>query len=58
MLLADGATRDIPVVFLTAKVQGPDRAGLTDLGARGVIPKPFDPMTLAGDIEALVGWDG
>jgi two-component system alkaline phosphatase synthesis response regulator PhoP len=50
------ATRSIPVVFLTAKVQAADRRKLRELGAYGIIAKPFDPMHLAGDIAAIVGW--
>jgi len=42
-----------PVVFLTAKVQDAEVAALKALGALGVIAKPFDPMTLAGDVRAL-----
>src|SRR5687767_9923922 len=38
------ATKDIPVIFMTAKVQAPERRKLDDLGAQGLIPKPFDPM--------------
>jgi DNA-binding response OmpR family regulator len=50
------ATRSIPVIFLTAKVQTADRRRLSDLGALGILAKPFDPMHLAGDIAALAGW--
>ena len=46
--------RDVPVVFLTAKVQPADRRALEALGAAGIVAKPFDPMTLAGDIEAIL----
>ena len=46
--------RDVPVVFLTAKVQPADRRALEELGAAGIVAKPFDPMTLAGDIEAIL----
>jgi CheY-like chemotaxis protein len=49
-------TRSIPVVFLTAKVQAGDRRKLGDLGALGIIAKPFDPMRLALEIAALAGW--
>ena len=49
-------TRSIPVIFLTAKVQSADRRRLADLGALGILAKPFDPMRLAGDIVALAGW--
>ena len=47
------ATRDIPVVFLTAKVQPSERKRLAALGVRGIIAKPFDPLTLAEEIENL-----
>jgi CheY-like chemotaxis protein len=50
------ATRAIPVVFLTAKVQAADRRKLRELGAHGIIAKPFDPMHLADDVAALAGW--
>ena len=49
-------TRTIPVVFLTAKVQAADRRRLRELGAHGIIAKPFDPMHLAGDVAAIAGW--
>lgn len=55
-LQAEEATRAIPVIFLTAKVQAADRQRFADLGVAGVIAKPFDPMTLAGDIAALLKW--
>ena len=47
-------TRAIPVVFLTARASPDEMARLTMLGARGVVLKPFDPMTLARDIRALL----
>jgi two-component system alkaline phosphatase synthesis response regulator PhoP len=50
------STMSIPVVFLTAKAQSADRAIFEQSGARGVITKPFDPMTLAGQIEELLNW--
>ena len=40
------AARDIPVVFMTAKVQANEVEGYRGLGALGVVPKPFDPLTL------------
>ncbi|MCQ2030401.1 response regulator [Stutzerimonas zhaodongensis] len=45
----------IPVVFMTAKVQPSEIESLRRLGARDVIVKPFDPMRLAGQIQAI--WD-
>ena len=40
-----------PAIFMTAKVQAQEVEHLKSLGAIDVIPKPFDPMTLAGQIE-------
>jgi len=45
----------VPVVFMTAKVQPSEIEHLRRLGAREVIVKPFDPMRLAGQIQAI--WD-
>ena len=42
-----------PVVFMTAKVQPAEVAGYKALGAVDVIPKPFDPMTLAAQVQAI-----
>ncbi len=50
------ATRQIPVVLLTAKVQTSDRRQFADLGVLGVIAKPFDPMRLAEQVCTLLGW--
>ena len=55
-LRADVATRNVPVVFLTAKTQAFDRARLSALGAAGIVAKPFDPMRLADEIATLLGW--
>ena len=44
---------DWPVVFLTAKAQPHERRELERLGVRGVIVKPFDPLTLADDLRRL-----
>ncbi len=42
-----------PVVFMTAKVQPAEVRHYLDLGAIGVISKPFDPMALSGEVRAL-----
>lgn len=42
-----------PVVFMTAKVQPHETQELLDIGAAGVIAKPFDPMTLADNIRQI-----
>jgi len=49
-------TRDVPVVFLTAKTQAREVEELRAMGAVGVLAKPFDPMTLGAELEALLGW--
>jgi CheY-like chemotaxis protein len=54
---ADPTTRDIPVIFLTAKAPPDGAAAWRDIGLAGVIRKPFDPMTLSADIARLLGWD-
>ncbi len=53
-LRADPRTADIVVVFITARTQAADVAQLKTLGAVGVIPKPFDPMTLADQARAFL----
>jgi two-component system, OmpR family, response regulator len=47
------AGREIPVVFMTAKVQTQEVARYLELGAEEVIAKPFDPMTLAQRVGAI-----
>ena len=54
LLRETAATRDIPVIFMTAKVQVSDRRRLSELGACGIISKPFDPMTLAEEVNAIL----
>lgn len=43
-----------PVIFLTAKVQTDELAHFLTLGAKGVIMKPFDPLTLAEQVRKLL----
>lgn len=43
----------IPVVFMTAKVQPAEIAHYRSLGARDVIIKPFDPMQLAAQVRQI-----
>ena len=52
-LRANPETAGFPVIFMTAKVQSHEIARFIDLGAIGVIAKPFDPMTLASTIRSL-----
>jgi len=46
----------IPVILMTAKVQASDQRRFASLGVKGVIPKPFDPLTLADKVAETLGW--
>lgn len=46
-------TEETPVIFMTAKVQAREIAALTELGAIGVIEKPFDPMTMSSLVTEI-----
>jgi len=56
LILESPGSQHIPVVFMTAKAQAADRRRFYALGAKGVITKPFDPMTLASQISGFLGW--
>ena len=47
------AVAEVPVIFMTAKVQASEVAQYKAMGALDVIAKPFDPMTLASDISDI-----
>ena len=55
-LRADPDTRDIPVLFLTAKTQTAERQRLAQLGAAGILTKPFDPLKLAAELADTLRW--
>ena len=42
---------DIPVIFMTAKVQSHEIEAYTNMGVLGVITKPFDPVSLPQQIR-------
>ena len=44
-------TAAIPVVFITARTQAYEVEKFKELGVKGVIAKPFDPMSLAGQAK-------
>jgi CheY-like chemotaxis protein len=46
----------IPVVLLTAKVQGVDKRRFADLGVSAVLFKPFDPLKLAEQVSEALRW--
>jgi len=52
----DATLASIPVLLLTAKVQGVDQRRFSGMGFAGVLFKPFDPLTLAAQIAEKLGW--
>jgi CheY-like chemotaxis protein len=54
-LREDASTASIPIVFLTAKAMPSEIERLMELGAAGVITKPFNPMTLASELRSILG---
>ena len=53
-LKADPRTRDLPVIFLSARSQEFDMRDGLALGAIGYIIKPFDVFALTSEITALL----
>jgi two-component system, OmpR family, response regulator len=47
--------RDLPVVFMTSRVQAQEVAAYREMGAADVIAKPFDPMALSEQVRSV--WD-
>ena len=56
-LRSNPATAGIPVLLLTAKVQGTDQRRFADLGVEAILFKPFDPLTLSKQIAGALGWN-
>ena len=56
-LQADEATKDIPVIMFTAKltVRG-ERNPWDGHAFAGMIPKPYDPLTLGDQVAEMLGW--
>jgi DNA-binding response OmpR family regulator len=53
-LLENEETRDIPIVFLTARADLRDRARGMDVGGLDYITKPFNPVELASLVTRVV----
>jgi CheY-like chemotaxis protein len=53
-LAGDESTRNIPVVFLSARAADEDRLRAQELGAVGYVVKPFDPIELAGVVRDVL----
>jgi DNA-binding response OmpR family regulator len=54
VLVRDELTKQLPIIFLTARAEVRDRARGLDIGGIEYITKPFNPLELAPLIEALV----
>lgn len=54
-LAEDDETREIPVVFLSARAAHEDRLRAQELGAVGYVVKPFDPLELARMVRDVLG---
>lgn len=48
------ALSEVPMAFMTAKVQPSEVEFFKSLGALDVIAKPFDPMTLADKVRGMM----
>lgn len=46
--------KNVPYIFLTARVQDDEVRSYYDLGARAVIAKPFDPRAMCERIEDIL----
>ena len=53
-LASDERTREIPIIFLTARAELRDRARGLEIGGVDYVTKPFNPLELAPLIEGLV----
>lgn len=53
-LLEDEKTRNIPIIFLTARADLRDRARGMDLGGVDYVTKPFNPVDLAPLVRGVV----
>jgi putative two-component system response regulator len=54
-LLEDQRTKDIPIIFLTARAEFRDRARGLDIGGVDYVTKPFNPLELAALVRELLG---
>ena len=54
-LIEDERTKDIPIIFLTARAELRDRERGLEAGGIAYVTKPFNPLELAVLVEDLVG---
>ena len=56
LLQSDERTRDIPVILFAAKGRVGERQPWDDYAIRGMIPKPYNPMTLGQQVSEILEW--
>jgi CheY-like chemotaxis protein/anti-sigma regulatory factor (Ser/Thr protein kinase) len=56
-LKQDDATRDIPIVILTAAAHASQRRRLLDMGVHAYLTKPFNVAEMLGLVEEVIGRD-
>ena len=49
----DKTLQNIPVAFMTARVKNEEVREYLEIGAAGVIAKPFDPLTLCDQVREI-----
>lgn len=54
-LKADPATRDVPILLVTAHALDADRARARELGCEGYLAKPIPPDRFLAEVERLTG---
>jgi len=54
LIKQDAVLKEIPVIFLTAKTDQKEIGRALKSGACGYLPKPFDPLQLAQQINIIV----
>ena len=52
---ADGATKAMPIILLTARAQDADVQAGFDAGADDYLRKPFSPQELRARVQAILG---
>jgi two-component system, cell cycle response regulator DivK len=55
ILKEDEATREIPIIALTAHALATDRAKATEVGCDGYLAKPCEPRRVVAEVEKFIG---
>lgn len=55
ILKGDDATRNIPIIALTAHALATDRAKAQEVGCDGYLAKPCEPRKVVAEVEKFIG---